>query len=91
MEKQLSYIANHIVIESVMQKENLNMSVDVVHPTKMERYCITMSMENALHNLRTDTIISAGDTRHIGHLPLPKSPSCNPSVQEVLLYTGGEQ
>ena len=28
---------------------------------KMERYCITLSMENALHNLRTDTIISAGD------------------------------
>jgi len=33
MEKQLSYIANRIVIESVMQKENLNTSVDVVHPT----------------------------------------------------------
>jgi hypothetical protein len=28
---------------------------------KMERYCITLSMENALHNLRTDTIISPGD------------------------------
>ena len=33
MEKQLSYIANRIVIESMMQKENLNTSVDVVHPT----------------------------------------------------------
>jgi len=28
---------------------------------KMERYCIIWSMENALSNLRTDTIISAGD------------------------------
>jgi len=27
---------------------------------KMERYCITLSIENVLHNLRTD-IISAGD------------------------------
>ena len=27
----------------------------------MERYCITLTMENALHNLRTATIISVGD------------------------------
>ena len=35
---------------------------------EMERYCITLPMENALHNLRTDTIINAGDLMLVTHL-----------------------
>jgi hypothetical protein len=37
-------------------------------PSESCRYCITLSMENALHNLQTDTIISAGDALMVTHL-----------------------
>jgi len=49
-------------------------------------------MENALHDLRTDTIISAGDAlMFVTHLYQKARRVCNSSVHEVLLYTSGER